>query len=140
MDILESTNKLLTWFTTNDVFTLHGMGKGDDQYQLIPISENPKLDRASVIGALNELEKINLVNFVRLGNTSYWILKKPLSTYDQTVLVDTFTASQIAETLNTFCKKTNNSIDLCNASQITSKDITNLLLIAKHFSKDIAQQ
>jgi len=53
MDVVKSTLKLYEWFSSNDSFCIE-----DDFLDIVTITENPERDRASVLCALNNLEKI----------------------------------------------------------------------------------
>lgn len=138
MDIVSSSNKLWIWFSTNDSFQLKDNEKEKDDFdKLILLSENPNGERASIICALSEFEKANLVQSLKYRTSTIWTLRRPFSSIEQTISISSNTIKAIADVINHFCQTINNNTDLCNATQITEKDIKSLLYIIMHLTSKL---
>jgi len=61
---------------------------------------------------------------------NFWILKKPLTHYDQKVELGANTAMGVSVVLNEICDQLENTEDKCDPLSITDKDISNLVSVA----------
>lgn len=125
MTIVEASNKLLEYFSKNVSFSLE-----DDYQALFIISENPEATKIAFILALEDLEKNDLIKSHQVGKRKTYILKKPLNSYDQNIIISGFTSNIIAEVINNFCMQIKDKKDYCDARVITEKDIRNLVFLA----------
>ena len=126
MNGLESSNSLFQWFSNNDTFLLER-----DFKALVPISINEDEDRAVIIFGLNDLQEKGLVSKVSYNDKEYWVLAKPFQAYPQDVGITAPTALGIQAIINSFCEVLANQEDKCDASNITEKDLQNLIFICK---------
>ena len=129
MNVLSATNLLFDWFSKNDCFELN-----TDFNKLILLSENQDRDKATVLASLEDLENKELVSKTKFEHSTYWILKQPFNTFPQNVEIQPQTALAIGELINKFCEVIQDDTDTCDSSNITGKDINNLVLIAGHLS------
>ena len=127
MTVIEASGLLFTWFSNNDTLELEENFK-----DLVLISGNKKKDRAAIICALEEFEGSNMVKSQEVEGKRYWILRRSFNAYEQTVEVNADLASGISMALNEFCEAIEDKTDYCDPSNLTSKDIHNLLLIYRH--------
>lgn len=126
MNGLESSNLLFEWFSSNDTFLLER-----DFKSLVPISINEDEDRSVIIFGLNDLQEKNLVSKVSYNDKEYWVLIKPFQAYPQDVSITAPTALGLQAVINSFCDVLENQEDKCNASDITEKDLQNIIFICK---------
>ena len=128
MTIIESAHLLLEWFQKNDAFNLE-----DHFKELLPnhISLSLEADKASIICALGELEKNEILKPAEIEknkfNKKYWILAKPLASFDQNVTLSYNTCLILSEIAKKAAEHSGNSDILINPSQITEKDILLIL-------------
>jgi hypothetical protein len=129
MNVLSATNLLFDWFSKNDCFELN-----TDFNKLILLSEDQDRDKATVLASLEDLENKELISKTKFEHSTYWILKQPFNTFPQNVEIQPQTALAIGELINNFCEVIQDDTDTCDSSNITGKDINNLVLIAGHLS------
>lgn len=125
MTILEAVNKLLEHFIKKDSFNLD-----IDYANLMNISESPDEDKISFILALEDMEKNDFIKSHQIGKKKIYILKKPIISYEQNLLLAGFTCNMIAKVINDFCEKIKDKRDYCDARSVNEKDIRNLIYIA----------
>ena len=99
----------------------------DDFKQIILLSENEEKDKACVIAALKDLEKCEMI----VKEKEFWILKRPFSSYEQTVTIHPPLCHAIAEEINLFCDLIKADTDRCDPSGIRDRDIGNILMLYK---------
>ena len=124
MTVYEATNRLFEWFQNKDSIELE-----EDFNSIVLISENKERELACIELALESLEKAELIKPKELNGKKYWILNKPWSQYESTVVINSRIAAGIAEVINEFCEIINDDTDLCDATDIKEKDIGNLLFM-----------
>ena len=133
MTILDASNKLLEWFVKNDTFCLTSIPNGKDDFnKIVLITERPDVDRAAFLAALDEIEKIGVIKKKSVDYNNYWILVKPLDSYEQTVTISGTTASIVAQIINQFCDVFKDDVDRCDAGRICEKDVKNLTNIINY--------
>ena len=139
MTVLEANNKLFEFFSKSDVLTQRTDGKDDISKALLTISEHPEHERAAAICALRDFEKADIVSKLDTpdGTSTFWILKKPFASYQQTVVIDPDLALALADFINQFCESTQDKTDLCDSRSVTTKDIKNLYLIGLHLANKL---
>jgi len=122
MTVLEITGKLFTFFSENDYFEM------EEHFQdVILISENKELEEAVLEAGLESLIEMEVICKKESKNKDYWILKKPLSYYEQKVEVAPTTALHIATVLNEICGRVGNVDELCDPLNISDRDLGNLV-------------
>jgi len=125
MTIVEAVNKLLEHFGKKDSFSIE-----EDYLNLMQLSETPEENKIAFILALEDLDKNEFVKCYTQGKKKIYILKKPLNSFEQNVMIGGFTCSMIAKVINDFCDKIKDKRDYCDAKNINEKDIRNLMFIA----------
>ena len=128
MTVFEASSKLFEWFSNNDYFELN-----DHFMKLVLVSLDEEPDRAAVLGALNELIKMELIVSQEVGDKTYYVLKKSLEAFDQSLSVDHQTAKIMADTINLFCDRVGDKTDYCDVKDLSVKDLRNVIFICRHF-------
>ena len=128
MTVFEASSKLFEWFAKNDYFDIE-----EHFIPLVMISEEEGPDRAAVLGALNELIKMELIVYQQVEDKTYYILKKNLDAFDQSLSVDHQTAKILADTINAFCDRVGDKTDYCDVKDVSVKDLRNIIFICRHF-------
>lgn len=125
MTIVEAANKLLEHFGKKDSFSIEA-----DYINLMQLSDNPDEHKIAFILALEDLEKNEIIKSYANGKKKIYILKKPINSFEQTIIIGGFTCQLIAKVINDFCDKIKDKRDYCDAKSINEKDIRNLMFIA----------
>ena len=126
MTVLDSFEKLNEYFSQKPSFTFE-----DNFREVIAISE-----RASLTCALKELEDSGVLKSTEVDNKKYWILFKPLESFDQQIEISYLLAAGISSVINNVCDIVGNSSDKSDPKQITERDLQNLLVIASKASEE----
>lgn len=134
MTIFDASTKLFGWYKEHDSFIL-----SEDFSALVLISEEEERDSAAVLAALKQLEKIELIKKENYHDKEVWLLNKPFSQFEQSVEISPVLASAIAETINDFCDMIEDDTDRCDCTDITDRDIRNLILMYEQ-AKSLAQE
>ena len=132
MTVIEYSAALIKYFSANDCLYLAASGV-DDFSKVILISENKSKDIAGLEAALSSLEQAELVKKQVDKKGTYWILNKPFTSYEQTVVIDSQLALSIAEVINNFCENQSDRTDVCDPSKISQKEIRNLVLLIIYY-------
>jgi len=127
MNVLEASNKLFEWFSENDSVNIKR-----DFSEILPDEEESEENVACLTAALQDFATNELIKY----NNNYWILKKPFSSFEQSVALNPATALSIAHLINGFCEVIGDNLDYCDASNITEKDINNVIIISTHLLND----
>ena len=127
MTVLETTSKLFKFFSENDYFET-----GEHFKEVVLISEDKELEAATLETGLDGLVDMDVIIKKESKNKTYWILKKPLSYYEQKVEVAPTTALHIATVLNDICRRVGNVDDLCDPLNICDRDLDNLVTFIKN--------
>jgi hypothetical protein len=117
------------WFSKSNSFTEKELIK------ILKISESPDEDKAAIMASLVEFEKNGWVKKVLFGNKNYWILNKPFTAFEQSVAVSAPTAQAIAEMINKTCEILNLEKEKCDPTNLTDKDLRNLVSICWNLSE-----
>lgn len=127
MSISECSNKILEWYRDGgEVFTI------DKSNKIIEIADDPEERDALVKASLEYLDSLELVKRTVFREKEYWVLKKRIESYSQTIEINETLAIGIAGEINQFCEIIDDYTDICSAADITEKDIKNLLLMYVH--------
>jgi len=79
---------------------------------LCPVSESLEADKAAILAGLNNLEKLEMISSQKVGEQTFWVLKRPYSSIEQNVSISAPIANLISQFINSFCNATNNSENL----------------------------
>ena len=134
MTILDASLRLYEWFSENDTVVMP-----TDFKQLVLISEHESRDKACFLAALKDLEKQQMVVREEQDGIVFWILKQPFASFEQDVKIGAHICKGIAEEINLFCENIQDDTDKCDITNITEKDIMNLILINQHYKALAAQ-
>ena len=75
-----------------------------------------------------------------LNEKKYWILNKSFNNFESTVSIDATLSREIAEDINQFCQIIGDDTDQCDSSNITTKDIQNLLFMYRQAKQIVGKQ
>ena len=89
-------------------------------------------DRAVLLCAIKDLQKID---FLQESN-EYWVLKKPFSSFTQTVELPAQLCLSISQLVNGFCDILGNDSDNCESSNLQTKDIMNVVTICGYLMQE----
>lgn len=132
MTVVDATCRLFDWFSKN-----HYLSLDKNFQQIMVISVEPEEDKACLRCALEEFEKLEFVRASETKGKKIWVLKKAFQSFEQNVLIPYESATVMAEIINTFCETINDSTDQCDPTNITKKDIKNILIICQHMAKEL---
>ena len=132
MNILEATQKLLTFYEKKDHFEI-----GKHFKEIVLVSGSEKADRATVLCALEELEKMEVIKSKEIEDKKYYILSRSLESFEQNVTISYQTAIMISTVVNTFCTKIDDKQDWCDIKNIEERDVRNTAIVAKHYEEQI---
>ena len=130
MTVFDASIKVYEWFSKNDSFC------ESDFIKILTISETPEADRASVLASLENFEKAEMIKKISYKDHNYWILSKSFSTMNQDISITSNTAIIIAQLINQYCDALESDSDRCDPSNITEKDIKNILYILTEMTLD----
>ena len=128
MNILESSLKLYDWFNLNDSFCLE-----EDFIKLIIVSDNEERDKASLLSALNNLEKYEIIQSQEINCNEeikkIWTLESPLESVPQKIEIDYALAMSIAHVINEAAEKFRVKESVCDAGNITADNLKDLVVL-----------
>ena len=127
MNSLDASNKLFEWFADKDTLSIDR-----DFSRILPESTDKEEDRAVLLCALKDLQKID---FIQESN-EYWVLKKPFSSFTQTVELPAQLCLSISQLVNGFCDILGNDSDNCESSNLQTKDIMNVVTICGYLMQE----
>lgn len=128
MTILDATNLIYEWFRKNDSFEMNR-----DLRKVLTIVEDNEEACVAFKIALSDLEKNNLICSRAYGEKTYYILSKSYESYTQNVEINSYTSRWVSEHINDFCSLIEDKTDLCNSTNVSDKDIRNLLHIIQFY-------
>lgn len=126
MTVGDAETKLYTWFLTN-----HSVRIDKDLLKIIGVSDDLERDSAAMKLALTNFEGYKLITKTSIKDSEIWILNKSLFLMPQTVELSPLAALAMTELLNEFGRLSGSKDDICNAAEIKSKDIENIISMAK---------
>jgi hypothetical protein len=124
MTIIETTQKLLEYFSLNTYFCIK-----DDFKKIFLITEDELKDTALLKLALKELVSLEIVKSLEEGGKEYYILIRPLQAYEQKITINGSTATSIANIINAVREESNDKENFCDATNITENNIKYLLYV-----------
>jgi len=131
MTVLEATERLFEWFSENDYFVLD-----KDLIHVNPISDAVERDKAVFLLALKDLESSELLANGDAqsgkGIETVWILKKPFTAFEQSVVISPSVAMALSQVINNACEEFGDDSDYCSAANLQEKDVRNLILLYNH--------
>lgn len=125
MNVIEAYQQLSEFFNKNEVFFLE-----EDRKTVCPITMCQTKDDAAIIAALREMEKAGLIRSCSLDGKDYWVLFKSLDSYPQTIETSAIVCAGIASVINEICDKLDNESEKADPTNISEKDLKNLIYIA----------
>lgn len=126
MTIFNITVKLSEYFAKKDSFFLHQTAqkaKKDNFKDIFLVTDDEEKDRAALRLALEELEKSGFISSIKEQDKIWWILRRNLDSYSQTIQISPETASIISKIINEFSEKTENQSISCNPLNLQDRDI-----------------
>ena len=123
MTVISASGLLFEWFRQNDTFCIN-----DDFQRLTEEVDEVQNDRdqAAVLASLADMCTHEILSYSVIGEKPYYVLKKPLDSYDQTLEVDYPTANLIASTLNSLCGRLDGFAENADPMSLKVKDLRNL--------------
>lgn len=127
--IIEARLALLKYFTQENAIN------PTDHHSMVEFEcQDTTLKILILKNLLQELEKSDIVRNLSSDNAIWYVLVRPLSTFEQTVSLGYSTCLDVSELINTFFKSTNNLNQLADAGNITERDIQKLMFIIESLS------
>lgn len=138
MTILETAQQLWHHFEKTDFLCLP-----DDRNKVILISENEEKDLLLIRLAIKQFEESKILSYGGKSNDEkheYWFLNKSLSAFEQNITLSAITTDALAKTINKVCEKMKTDKDLCDAKNITEKDIQNLIVVCNSLMESTIEE
>jgi len=135
MTVQEASNELFVWFENNDGFEINR-----DVKKIVPIFESEEETVITFKIALEKLEEMQLLASKDYGDKKYYILEKPMDSFQQNVELGPWTAKFMAQELNDFCDLLEDESDKCSVSAIVEKDIRNLVHIIQWYRQRVIEK
>ena len=124
MTSLEASTLLFTWFKDNDSFEM-----GEDFIKIVTITDTPRRDKAAVKIALDRFVGNSVLSKTIIEDSEFWVLEKPFVAYEQTLTISPESALHVSNLVNKACENLNIESELCDPSNITERDLQNLLYL-----------
>jgi hypothetical protein len=131
MTIVDAYEKINEFLTTNHIIDLE-----KDYKTIVGASIDENEEKAALTCALEELEKTEVLKSTSLKNKKYWVLYRPLESFSQSLEINYLIAAGISSVINHVCEIVENEADKADATNITEKDIQNLIFIASKVSEE----
>ena len=145
MTVFEAYSKLWDYFQENDSFIME-----EDFRKVELITEFPARDRAAVQSALDSWAKDGFLTRqvqeawckeLKTNETKViYVLKKPIATNDQSVSVNSNMAGYITKEINNFCELIEDKTDWSDPTDISQKDILNILHILNFYKEKYREE
>jgi len=131
MTILDACEKLYSWFSKHDYFqNLNAHFK-----EICLVSDCMDADKAAILNGLETLKKLDIIIEQKVGEQTFWILKRPYATIEQNVVISAPIANLLAQFTNRFCEAAKDTEHMCDPSNITEKNISFLLYLVNETFK-----
>ena len=131
MTVIDAYQLLNEHFNTNTVFSLK-----KNKTEVIVISDDEDGENAALLCALVEMEKGGILRSSEIGGEKYWVLYKALESFSQTLQISAFVAAGIASVINNICDKLGTDSEKCDPSDVSEKDLKNLIYMASKVSAE----
>jgi len=133
MTITDATNQLWSWFETHDSFELER-----DTDLLCSMNEefdtsDPEATKATIELALERLKEMKFIDYAKRDDKAYYVLERSFDAFEQTVSINPHTAKFVQSEINEFCDILNDKTDYCETSNISEKEIRNLINIILYY-------
>jgi hypothetical protein len=125
VNVIESYQLLLEYFNTNTVFSIKKNRK-----DVVLVSDDESAENASLSCALKEMEKAGILRSCAIENDQYWVLFKSIESFNQTVELSGLVCAGIASVINDMCDKLERQSEKCDPSNVSEKDLKNLIYLA----------
>lgn len=131
MTTLEASQILLKWFSNNHAFEL-----SRDYSKLLIVTDQP-IDsvHCAILLSLEDFERTGVIKSKEIGSKTnikkHWILVKPFSNYDQSIVLDLNLCIKISDTINNYCKMINTQEYLSEPLNIKKSDIEKLVCVSE---------
>ena len=135
MTVQEASNDLFTWFETNDNFEI-----SKDLRKIKPIFDDEEATLTAFKIALEKLEEMQLLASKDYADKKYYILEKPMDSFQQSVDVGPFTAKFVSGEINEFCNLVEDQTDACQTSNIKEQDVRNLVHIVLFYKQRLVEK
>ena len=106
---------------------------------IIPISEEKEIEEATLRLALEDMAKNELLKQTEIEGDEYYILMRPMESFEQSVSLNYTTAFMIAHALNEFCETIGEYSDAADVGAITEKDLKNLVILNEHHKTQMSK-
>jgi len=125
--------KLYEWFGSKDSFIME-----KDFKKIILVSEEQERDRASLLCALDSLEKYEVIQSSVLNpgaaeEQKVWTLSRPLESMSQNLELTYDLAGMVATVINDFGTAIGRKDGVCDPSQINADNIRDLVFITNFY-------
>jgi hypothetical protein len=127
MTVYDATHKLFEFFTNKHVFCMNKHFK-----DVVPISEEEEVEKATLNLALEDMAKNEILKQTKIEGDEYYILARPMESFEQSVPLNYTTAFMVAHALNEFCEAIGDYTDAAEVGNISEKDIKNLVILNEH--------
>ena len=134
MTVLDATHKLFDYFSDKHTYCASKNFK-----DLVPISENLELEMATVRLALQDMEKNEIIRCTAIDDEEFYILNRPLESFEQSVSISFPTAIMISQAMNEFCNTIEDYTDIVDTGNVTEKDIRNLVILNQHHKAEMTK-
>jgi len=123
MTVIEASGLLFEWYGNHDCICLE-----ENAQELFADLDEVVSERhhAAVISSLTDMCTHEVVSYCIIGEKTYYVLKKPLGSYDQSLEIDFPTANLIASTLNNLSGRLDGFAENADPMSLKVKDLRNL--------------
>ena len=134
MTVFEAYSKLWEYFKEEDSFTME-----DNFNKIVLVTDQPNRDRATVQSALDDWVKSEVITVQKdyawgeSKKRNIYILKKSLDSNEQSISVHPNLGGYMMREINEFCELIEDKTDWCDARELSSKDILNLIHILNFY-------
>ncbi len=135
MNVIDAYQELSEFYNKNEVFSLE-----EDRKAVCPITIAQEKDDAAILAALKEMEKAGLIRHSVVGGKDYWVLFKSLDSYPQSIETNAMVCAGIASLINQICEKLDNESEKADPTNITEKDLKNLIYIASKVNPEVLKK
>ena len=145
MTVFEAYGKMWEFYKENDSFILD-----EDFRKITLITEHPARDKAAFQAALDDWVESKLLTrqvqtlwnkeLKETETKTIYVLRKPLDQNDQSISVSAQMATYISREINNFCELIEDKTDWSDPSDITSKDVLNILHILGFYKEKYREE
>tara|TARA_B100000959_G_scaffold243886_1_gene267466 strand:+ start:1967 stop:2431 length:465 start_codon:yes stop_codon:yes gene_type:complete len=135
MTVFEAYSKLWTYFKEHDTFIMD-----DNFHDIVTITDEPARDKACIQSALDDWTKSEMLTVQKdfswkedSPKKDIYILKKSLDSNEQSVSIHPNLAGFMMNEINGFCGLIEDKTDWCDPTDLSSKDVMNLLHILNFY-------